>query len=378
MKKYIFVALAAFAAITFVSCTKNGNDPESGDAKVVVNPKSLTLIIGNSEKIRASVTPAKADAVISFVSSDAEIATVDKDGVVTGIAEGEAKIIAKSEGAKADTCVVTVINFLDAFRIEDYSVFGSAPLSFVEGSDTLINVSFLGGKFNCKIGLWYVLCWDGDLNCSTDGWSGDGMLVDAVVPFYTVDDEAAGEDNGTPFGWGTFAITTVDGDTTANIGFAGKIVEQPYCEFIESYVDALIKEEYDGILWDKYEEGISGALVYEVDYSDPEEPIWYADYGQIYGVVKNLVMVYDRDGGFSDYEAEIQWLDFWSGECFFGVEINEEGTGVTVPYVLRTETREHEGTTAVLSAPRRFNEPTPLKRCKADVMTPRKLHQVRH
>lgn len=90
---------------------------KTAEAKVVVlapvsgitlNKNRLDLIIGETETLTATITPADADPKepITWTTSDETIATVD-GGKVTAVKEGEATITASSDG-KSATCIVKV------------------------------------------------------------------------------------------------------------------------------------------------------------------------------------------------------------------------------------------------------------------------------
>jgi hypothetical protein len=78
---------------------------------VMLNKKSLTLYIEQSEALTATITPsnaAKKDLIWS--SNNKEIADVDNTGKVTGISEGAANITVKTaDGGFTNVCVVSVM-----------------------------------------------------------------------------------------------------------------------------------------------------------------------------------------------------------------------------------------------------------------------------
>lgn len=81
---------------------------ESSVQSVTVSPKTLTLEVGKISKLSASVAPANAkDQTVTWSTSDAKIASVDKQGTVTAKAAGEATITATA-GGKTASCTVTV------------------------------------------------------------------------------------------------------------------------------------------------------------------------------------------------------------------------------------------------------------------------------
>ena len=77
---------------------------------VTLNKTALTLNIGASETLTATVAPAEAtNKKVTWKSDKPEIASVDANGKVTGVKAGEATITVTTEdGAKTATCKVTV------------------------------------------------------------------------------------------------------------------------------------------------------------------------------------------------------------------------------------------------------------------------------
>ena len=79
--------------------------PVSG---ISLNKSELTLALGSSEVLVATITPSNAtDQTVSWVSSDESVASVDQDGRVVAKAVGSAKIVA-SCGGKTASCRVVV------------------------------------------------------------------------------------------------------------------------------------------------------------------------------------------------------------------------------------------------------------------------------
>ena len=83
--------------------------PEIKVSSVTVDPSSLTLEVGDSEYLSASVYPANAtDDSVEWESSDTSVATVNSSGKVTAVAPGSARITATSENGRYDYCRLTV------------------------------------------------------------------------------------------------------------------------------------------------------------------------------------------------------------------------------------------------------------------------------
>lgn len=77
---------------------------------VTLNTSSLSLSVGQSSTLTATVLPSDAtDKTVSWSSSSAAVATVSSSGVVTAVAAGSCTITAAA-GGKSATCAVTVIS----------------------------------------------------------------------------------------------------------------------------------------------------------------------------------------------------------------------------------------------------------------------------
>ncbi len=103
--KHFYQLFFLFIAILFASCSKE--PAEIPVNKISISETTITLKVGQTETLSATVSPDDAtDKTVTWTSSDNSIASV-KDGVVTAIKLGTATITAKA-GDKTATCSVTV------------------------------------------------------------------------------------------------------------------------------------------------------------------------------------------------------------------------------------------------------------------------------
>ena len=101
------------APSTFGACNDNTTPPvDSTVASVKIVPATLTLVPGATTDLTDSVKNATGallpGAQIGWNTSNAAVATVNVNGLVTAVAVGTAQIVAVSTNDKADTTVVTV------------------------------------------------------------------------------------------------------------------------------------------------------------------------------------------------------------------------------------------------------------------------------
>ena len=91
-----------------VEVTAQLKKKEVAPTGITLNKSELELVVDQKEALVASVVPADAtDKSVTWTSDKPEVATVDEEGKVTGVAEGEANITAQI-GQFSATCKVTV------------------------------------------------------------------------------------------------------------------------------------------------------------------------------------------------------------------------------------------------------------------------------
>ena len=78
---------------------------------VTLDKSTLSLEVGDTVTLNATIEPSNASyKAVKFTSSDEAIATVDNNGLVTGVKAGSAEITVESlmDGSKKDKCTLTV------------------------------------------------------------------------------------------------------------------------------------------------------------------------------------------------------------------------------------------------------------------------------
>ena len=106
-------------------------------ASITVIPSELKIPAGESQTLTVSFTPENAsDKTTTWSSSDIEIATVDDDGNVYGVSEGESTITALA-GEASSSCRVIVFNYIPVTSVSlDYS-----KLALVKGNSKRLVVT---------------------------------------------------------------------------------------------------------------------------------------------------------------------------------------------------------------------------------------------
>ena len=116
MKNYVLrqaalLVAAVLLTTSFWSCSKpEPTPPVVSVTSVTLNKTSTSILVGGNDTLTATVLPEDAtNQNVTWKSDKPEIASVDANGKVTGVAAGEATITVTTEdGGKTATCKVTV------------------------------------------------------------------------------------------------------------------------------------------------------------------------------------------------------------------------------------------------------------------------------
>jgi hypothetical protein len=155
MKQAFYAAFIAFAAASlFTACSKKDNPapaPTVAVTDLTLNKTTLSLAVGASETLAATVTPPDAtNKTVAWQSAAPTVAKVDSAGKITAIAPGSATIIASS-GGKTANCVVTVVPATVAVTGVSLS---KTSLSLVPGSTSTLTATVAPTNATNKTVTW--------------------------------------------------------------------------------------------------------------------------------------------------------------------------------------------------------------------------------
>lgn len=256
MKKYLFMAIAAVTALAFSSC-KDETDTPTTDLVVTVSPKTLELAVGDEIKIRATVTPAGSDVKVTYTSDNEAVATVTAAGLVTGIEEGTANIIVSAQGAKSDTCVVTVVSAEDAFKWAGWTIWNVDKTNILSHDTAEVTLKS-GQVVHCVMVPATARVWSDGIVFDDAAGNNAGIgyisFID-TVPVYLITE--ALDDKGTNYYYvGSSTLYFVDDFNANDTAYA-------YCAKAGKPGDAAVQLEFmDG---DGKDEGIDGASIWYLD-----------------------------------------------------------------------------------------------------------------
>ena len=178
------------------SCSKSKEEapeptpPAVSVTGVTLDKSSISILVGASETLAATVSPKDAaNKNVSWKSDKPEIAAVDANGKVTGVAEGEATItVTTDDGGKTATCKVIVSD--KEIKVTGVKLNKSETNILVGGSETLTATVAPADATNQKV-----------------TWKSDKPEIATV--------DANGKVTGVKAGEATITVTTEDGGKTA-------------------------------------------------------------------------------------------------------------------------------------------------------------------
>lgn len=340
MKKNVFFALFALAALVFVGCnpdtptpTPTPDDPTTEGAVITVTPEALLMGVGEEQKLTTTVAPQGTQLQITWTSDNQEVATVNAAGIVTAVAPGTANIIASAEGATADTCVVSVSNdaALDNFVMGGYSAWElGAPIA---GTDTLLDLRI--GMTQCQLYEAYFLAWDENVVFDGSSLAGAGFVFEIAAPVYVITQE--GDYQGFYIEEGYVGITELpEGVIASRVGTPGELVDlQKYGDAwkaITAFPEEPTDEEIDAA-YTLYYDAQVGTQIFMMDFTTGSQSYYL-------GNVKYALLADDEELGFV-YKLNMEWYDYVNEGRLYGLAYDEATETVVEPYDMRVINKEY-------------------------------------
>ena len=103
MKKFLTFTFAMLLAFVLVACSGGG-----ASISVEVSASATSVKVGDTVQLTAKVTPDSADQSVTWASNKTATATVDANGVVTGVKKGKAVITATSKADSNQSAKITI------------------------------------------------------------------------------------------------------------------------------------------------------------------------------------------------------------------------------------------------------------------------------
>ena len=120
----------------YVICDEFPAEPEPALLGLVMSPVKADLVVGQSAELNAITIPMTVDAQITWSSSDADVVTVDENGVITAVGQGGAVVTATAvyNGVKMTAeCRVAILAEDAAFLTYNLTDGGWAEISRADG-----------------------------------------------------------------------------------------------------------------------------------------------------------------------------------------------------------------------------------------------------
>lgn len=175
MKKYLVVLAAAVVALA--SCT----NPGSKYTKISFKNTEMTLAVGATASLQVLYEPTTLEApAVVWASSNEQVATVDQNGNIQAVAEGEANVTAtygEGEAALQAACKVTVKDPLDMLQWGGWSVWNLDKGTILSNDTVKVTLS-TGQEVSCVMIPATYKIWSSDVYLDVDHLAGAGYVVD--------------------------------------------------------------------------------------------------------------------------------------------------------------------------------------------------------
>ena len=346
MKKIMFFALLACAALSFVGCDRQVNPPTGGGSAVTgieVSPAELTLTLGDEYRLSYTLTPSGATANVVWTSSDTTVVYVTDKGVVTAVGYGTANVVATC-GEYSGACAVKVQTYYETLTFNNACLWGVDTTYY--GGQVVEIKSADGATYNCYLALAELMvCSDGFYLNNSGQLDGTelGTYISVLAPMYYGTKFLNGGEKGVSFVLGEWYIVETNPDSLyAYVAKPGALMETYYKQYMGAAVKAYNSGDSNGFYTALQNAGLcfDGATMNTLEFhSATEEGISSDGYYGTYipdGIVTKGQFSLNTDGA-SEYMCGMDYNYFeflplasdatytWGCNWIF----NEDGTEIT-------------------------------------------------
>jgi hypothetical protein len=335
MKKYLVVFAAL--ALVFAGCKDPNNNPTSEYTKIAFKDASVSISPEEQLKLTLVWEPTSLEApVCEWSTSDTSVVTV-KNGVITGVAAGEAKITAKL-GDLTAVCNVNVMTFEESWAPSSNVYYFPSTKSAAPVSDTTLVYETSKATYTCK--LYSVqLCIPSDVAIPGDeDGAGDYIFVTASIPF--IESSTSGQYIGEP--WDLAFQIAEDYNNTPYGVEAGSLDPAIIGNVWQAYFEAVDAGSSPSFDKDLYATGAKGAHLRAAIIQDGS----IASYPWFDAIITGGVFYTDyneEQETVAVYQLKVHWC---AGALGTGLALNEEAQSysevLAKPYALDLETYIYE------------------------------------
>ena len=257
MKKQLFFAALFAGATLLVGCQPNtptdpdkdkpGSDTPKTTTTLTVSPKELTLELGESYTLSAKLNPAVAGATIEWKSSNANIVSVTKRGIIEALDYGEVYIYASYDDLK-DSCLVKVQKAMESLLFTGAIVWDEDSTYYADPETGVNEAREIEASDGSK---FYVIPVQATLYVFSDGFyvnnSGDfdgteeGVILEINAPMWMAPKDRNNSDYNTVFCLGEWDV--VSPAELMRQSEPGSIDEVTYVGNMKSFVDAYMASD---------------------------------------------------------------------------------------------------------------------------------------
>jgi uncharacterized protein YaaQ len=290
-RKPLLIALASFCLLA-TACEKLNEFLEDVPVTgIVLNKSETTILVGGTEQLAATVLPQNAsDTAVFWSSSNSAAASVSNRGLVRGLAEGTADIIAETQdGGYQALCKVTVSS--TAVAVTGVSLNKENTTILFGGTEQLVATITPANATNQNL-----------------TWSSNAPAVASV--------SEGGMVTGAGVGTAIITVTTVDGSFTDTCGVAVSLIDNAAAPSITPN---------GGTLWDgqnvTFQSATEGAtFTYTVDGSDPKTSPTAATGSSVYismPMMPVTIRVVASKAGYADSDITVSSPFILASEIIF-------------------------------------------------------------